>query len=270
MLSSRVKSVLIFVPLILAVIAIGGVVYDIFFLAVILVGAREYHRLLKTMGYYSSLSLLIVTAAIFIIQRMILPAFFSELALTIAVTANAIMALLRYERGDSQAALLFALHLAGSVYLGWLGSYFISIRHLPNGAFWTLIAFVIIWLVDMCAYFVGTKYGRRKMSFRLSPKKTWEGFAAGVVGGVASGLLLSLLLRLWLPGFFFYKGIILGLMISVLTPIGDVFISMLKRIAGVKDSGNLIPGHGGVLDRIDTWMCAMMIAYYLILLFGAG
>lgn len=270
MLSSRVKSVLVFVPLILAMIALGGVVYDLFFLAVILVGACEYHRLLKTMGYYSSLPLLLVTVAIFIIQRMFLPAFYSELSLMIALTANAVMALLRYEQGDSQAALLFALHLAGSVYLGWLGSYFISIGHLPNGAYWTLIAFVIIWLVDMCAYFIGTKYGSRKMSLRLSPKKTWEGFAAGVAGGVVGGLLLSLLLRPWLPGFFFYKGIILGLLIGGLTPIGDVFISMLKRIAGVKDSGNLIPGHGGVLDRIDTWMWAMMMAYYLILLFGAG
>ena len=268
MLSSRIKSILVFVPLIVAIIAIGGVVYDLFFLVVILLGARELHRLFKTMGYYSSLPLLMASMTLFVLQRMFLGTFFIEVVLLAVITANVIMALGRYEKGDSQAALSFAMQLSGSLYLGWLGAYFISIRHLPNGGFWTLAIFVIIWLIDMCAYLIGVRWGKHKISPRLSPKKSWEGFAAGLAAGALTGILLSLILRRWLPEFYLYKGLILGLVIAVLTPIGDVFISMLKRIAGVKDSGMLIPGHGGILDRIDTWMWAAMLGYYLLMLLG--
>ncbi|MGB4595392.1 MAG: phosphatidate cytidylyltransferase [Anaerolineaceae bacterium] len=270
MLSTRIKSILVFVPLILAVIAIGGVAYDLFFLVVILLGARELHRLFKTMGYYSSLPLLMGCSGLFVLQRMLFPAFFSDIVLLIVIVANAIMALVRYEKGDNQAALSFAMHVAGSLYLGWLGAYFISLRHLANGGFWTLVIFVIIWLIDMFAYLIGVRWGKHKLSPRLSPKKSWEGFAAGVVAGALTGILLSFILKPWLPEFHLYKGLILGLVIAVVTPIGDVFISMLKRIAGVKDSGMLIPGHGGILDRIDTWMWAAMLGYYLLILLGTS
>ena len=270
MLGNRVKSILVFVPLILALIFIGGVVYDLFFLAVILMGAKELHRLFKTMGYYSSLPLLIGCTGLFVLQRMFFPAQYSDIVLLIVIVSTAIMALLRYEKGDNQAALSFAMHVAGSLYLGWLGAYFISIRHLPNGLFWALVVFVIIWLIDMCAYFIGVRWGKHKLSPRLSPKKSWEGFAAGVAAGVLTGILLSLLLRRWLAEFYLYKGVLIGLVIALVTPLGDVFISMLKRIAGVKDSGTLIPGHGGILDRIDTWMWAAMLEYYLVLLLGTS
>lgn len=270
MLSSRVKSALVFIPLILAIIAVGGVIYDLFFLAVILLGTRELHKLFKTMGYFSSLPLLMGCTGLFVLHRMLFPAFFSDLVLLVIIVANAIMALIRYEKGDNQAALSFAMQVAGSLYLGWLGAYFISVRHLLNGGFWALVVFVIIWMIDMCAYFIGVRWGKHKLSPRLSPKKTWEGFVGGVLAGVLTGLLLSLILRRWLPDFHLYKGLLLGLVIALLTPMGDVFISMLKRVAGVKDSGTLIPGHGGILDRIDTWMWAMMLGYYLILLLGTA
>jgi len=268
MLGSRVKSILVFVPLILVLIAVGGLVYDLFFLAVILLGVKEYDRLLKTMGYYSSLLMLLCCTGIFVLQRIFFGIAFVDVALLVVIVANTIMALVRYEKGDNQAALSFAMHIAGSLYLGWLGAYFISLRHLPNGGLWALVVFVIIWLIDMCAYFIGVRWGKHKLSPRLSPKKSWEGFAAGVAAGALTGLLLSLILRRWLPGFFLYKGLIIGLVIAVVTPIGDVFISMLKRVAGVKDSGMLIPGHGGILDRIDTWMWAVMLGFYMVTLLG--
>ena len=270
MLGSRIKSILVFVPLILVFIAIGGVIYDLFFLAVILLGARELHRLLKSMGYFSSPVLLMACTGLFVLQRMFFPMQYADIVLLTVISTNAIMALVRFEKGDNQAALSFAMHVAGSLYLGWLGAYFISIRHLPNGGFWALVVFVIIWLIDMCAYFIGVRWGKHKLSPRLSPKKSWEGLAAGVAAGALTGILLSLILRRWLPEFYLYKGFLLGLVIALITPIGDVFISMLKRIAGVKDSGMLIPGHGGILDRIDTWMWAMMLGYYLILLLGTA
>jgi phosphatidate cytidylyltransferase len=105
------------------------------------------------------------------------------------------------------------------------------------------------------------------MSLRLSPRKTWEGYLGGVIFAVLSGLILSLALRLVLPELALWEGAVMGLVIAWLTPFGDLFISMLKRAAGVKDSGTLIPGHGGILDRADTWLWAMMLGYYLVLAF---
>ena len=102
-----------------------------------------------------------------------------------------------------------------------------------------------------------------------SKRVSWMiwGLLAGLVTGVLVGVLLSTILQNKLPGLNPIEGALIGLLIGLVTPFGDVFISLLKRVAGVKDSGNVIPGHGGILDRIDTWIWAMMVGYYLIILF---
>ena len=130
-----------------------------------------------------------------------------------------------------------------------------------------MVTLALVWMADLGGYIFGTKWGKHKMSLRLSPRKTWEGYLGGVIFAVLSGLILSLALRLVLPELALWEGAVMGLVIAWLTPFGDLFISMLKRAAGVKDSGTLIPGHGGILDRADTWLWAMMIGYYLVQLF---
>jgi len=119
---------------------------------------------------------------------------------------------------------------------------------------WVLLAFVLAWANDISAYFAGRFLGRHKMFPRVSPKKTWEGFAGGMAGSVAGALATRALdlagdLRIS-PG----DAVALGLVAAVLGPVGDLAESMLKRAAGVKDSGKLLPGHGGLLDRIDALM----------------
>src|SRR5512138_2760525 len=115
---------------------------------------------------------------------------------------------------------------------------------------WVILAFVVTWANDTFAYFAGHSFGRHKLFERISPKKTWEGFAGGVVGSVAGALVVRALLMTDLlgPG----AAIVIGLGAAVLGPLGDLCESMVKRAAGVKDSGKIIPGHGGLLDRIDA------------------
>jgi phosphatidate cytidylyltransferase len=124
-----------------------------------------------------------------------------------------------------------------------------AVRMLPEGGWWVVAALVITWANDTAAYFAGRFLGRHKMYPLVSPNKTWEGFAGGVVGAVA-GLFI-------MRQFFFSElavtdCLVLGALGSVLGPVGDLSESMLKRAYGVKDSGRIIPGHGGMLDRIDA------------------
>jgi phosphatidate cytidylyltransferase len=130
-----------------------------------------------------------------------------------------------------------------------------------------LLVLSAVWIADSGAYFIGRAFGKHKLSPRLSPKKTWEGYLGGVLTGTIGTALMALLfmnlagpdttIALW-------KGALLGLILSVLTTLGDLGESMFKRQVGVKDSSNLIPGHGGVFDRIDSWLWAVAIGYYVI------
>ena len=125
----------------------------------------------------------------------------------------------------------------------------------------TFVLFTLIWSSDGFAYFAGRMFGKHKMAPKISPKKTWEGFA----GGVICTLILGFFIEQNMPEL---RGnwILVGLLVSIFAPLGDLVESQLKRTFGVKDSGNIIPGHGGVLDRLDSFiLCAPVIYLYFIL-----
>jgi phosphatidate cytidylyltransferase len=175
--------------------------------------------------------------------------------------------LICYERGRDQAATDFAVTLAGALYLGWLGGYLVSLRNLPEGTWWLLLVLPSVWLADSGAYFIGRSYGRRKLSPRLSPQKTWEGYLGGILVGVPGTAGLVYLWQIWAgPEFTIspVQGALLGLLLSGLPTLGDLGESMIKRQAGAKDSSSLLPGHGGVFDRIDSWLWAAAIGYHFI------
>lgn len=123
--------------------------------------------------------------------------------------------------------------------------------------------FVIVWAGDIAAYFVGLLFGRHKLAPHVSPGKSWEGAAAGLVAGGIAGVLAA-------PGFGLgaAAGLTLGTVTSVAAQVGDLFESALKRRAGVKDSGGLLPGHGGVLDRFDAAFFAAPVAYLALKMWG--
>ncbi|PJJ99067.1 phosphatidate cytidylyltransferase [Lysobacteraceae bacterium NML91-0213] len=127
----------------------------------------------------------------------------------------------------------------------------------PAGAGWLLVALMIVWAADSGAYFAGRKFGKRKLAPRISPNKTVEGLLGGIVAGLVVALVGALLLgtpatQLW--------GVLLVAVIAVLfSVVGDLFESLLKRQVGMKDSGSLIPGHGGLLDRVDGVIAALPV-----------
>jgi phosphatidate cytidylyltransferase len=131
------------------------------------------------------------------------------------------------------------------------------------GAAWIALVLMTTWGQDVCAYFVGKRWGRRRMAPSLSPRKTWEGAAGGMVGALAGAFvalaLFGLPLSLWATT-------LIGIAAGIVGPIGDLSESFIKRQAGLKDAGTLIPGHGGVLDRIDSLLFTAPTVYMLALL----
>ena len=165
------------------------------------------------------------------------------------------------------AAALFARRLAqepvdaayGVLYLGWPAILLIWLRdtHDVVGLNWTMLVFVVAWSSDVLAYMAGSLIGGPKLWPRFSPNKTWAGFTAGLIGGSATGLILTSLLDFGLPHPAW--GALLGLFGALATMAGDLWESALKRRFGVKDAGSIIPGHGGLLDRVDGMMFAVVV-----------
>jgi len=123
---------------------------------------------------------------------------------------------------------------------------------------WTSMALLGTWIADSAAYAFGKRFGKRKLAPRLSPNKTVVGYVAGLVGGTALLIIVGMELGLPASGM-----VLLGLLSAGVSPLGDLGISLLKRTAGVKDSGTFLPGHGGALDRIDSLVWSVAFAYYL-------
>lgn len=271
MLSQRVKAALIFVPLVLILMYFGGWLFNLFITGVLLAAGFEYARLFRIKGLQLYLPLILAGILLLVIQSWFFTHQYTEYLLTFLIFLAVLTALIQYELGDINAAFNFGLHLSGILYIGWIGAFMIILRALPDGRGWMLTALPATWLADSGAYFIGRWLGKSKMAPRLSPKKTWAGFIGGVLTGVLSGFLLVLLWRAvgWLPQLTpLWQGAIMGLVLAVLTPMGDLIISLFKRTVGVKDSSNIIPGHGGILDRIDTWIWAAMIGFYAVMIFS--
>jgi phosphatidate cytidylyltransferase len=139
--------------------------------------------------------------------------------------------------------------LLGSLYLGYLLPQWSSLFRLPHGRAWVFFVLVVIMVGDVCAYFVGRRFGTKKLAPDISPGKTVEGAVGYVLGSVLAGYLMGISLAM---GPSWIELVILSALLSVLGQVGDLFESWIKRAFAVKDSGRLLPGHGGLLDRLDS------------------
>jgi phosphatidate cytidylyltransferase len=171
----------------------------------------------------------------------------------VAVAAMVLLAATLFRPGGLEHAPARASSAALAwLYCGFLCASVVAVR-MRFGFGWVVMSFVVTWMNDTFAYFAGRFLGRHKMLPRISPKKTWEGFAGGFGGSIVGALvLLAIFPAGWLPSLTVGGCFVLGGVAAVVGPVGDLAESMLKRAAGVKDSGKLIPGHGGLLDRIDA------------------
>lgn len=147
--------------------------------------------------------------------------------------------------------------IVGILYVGWLLSYLVALR-LDAGRDWVFFALFTIFGSDTLAYFIGRALGRHHLAPSISPNKTWEGAVGGVVGAIVVSLLFVIFTSLPLN---YAQAVILGLLVSIFGQFGDLVESLLKRNTGVKESGTLLPGHGGFLDRIDSVVFAGVVVY---------
>jgi phosphatidate cytidylyltransferase len=158
-----------------------------------------------------------------------------------------------------------ALTVFGAVYAGFMLSHLVLMRALPDGRWYVITLFASVWASDVGAYFAGTALGRHKMAPDVSPGKSWEGAVAGGLAATATWMIARYFIRgdvslLWFT--------IVGVGVAVAAIVGDLVESRIKREAGAKDSGDLLPGHGGFLDRFDSVIAASVVAYYLLVWAG--
>ena len=193
-------------------------------------------------------------------------AYFGTLGLTAVVTVLVVASLLWHVAFRQIRAVDTAVTVFGVVYIGFTLSHLVLVRMLDSGTVLLLATLFSVWLADILAYFVGSTVGRHKLAPRISPNKTWEGFVGGLVAS----------LGVWTLTFYVTDTeialvwhLVTGAVVAVAALTGDLAESRLKREFGVKDSGTLLPGHGGFLDRIDGLILVSVGAYYLLLWGGA-
>ena len=147
----------------------------------------------------------------------------------------------------------------GIFYVAILFSFQIAIRMGTNGRQWLVFLYFVIWASDIGAYSIGIPFGKHRLYEKVSPKKSIE----GLIGALTASAGMALLCRIWfMPPLGLWEAVMLGLALASVGTLGDLTESLLKRAAGVKDSGNLIPGHGGILDRMDSMMFAAPVLFY--------
>jgi len=230
-------------------------------LAVVTVGLlawRELVAMLRLKGYLPFARLGAMLIVFFVLLPYLLPSALFLGAFTLILMASLIYSL--YQAHPAPAT-DWALTFGGAAYLGLLLGHFPLLRSLPNGFWWLAIAILATWINDTAAYFVGSLWGRSKLFVRISPKKTWEGFFGGLVVTVLLGIWPF---ATWLgigPGW----GALLGVTVAIVATYGDLAESIWKRQSGVKDSGQLIPGHGGMFDRLDSLLFIVPALYYFAL-----
>lgn len=255
MLRTRVISAGVLLALVAAPAYMGGWLFWALVALIGVLGAWEYVHLLRQGGYQPSQMLAIILTLALIVQARWPEALPLPLLLTLIIWGSFLATL--WHRAP-QPVSDWALTLAGALYLGWSLRHVVLLRELPTGLAWLLLAALIVWAADVSAYFTGRALGRHPWWPRHSPKKSWEGFA----GGALAATVVAALAGPALLGLHWLEAAALGLVIGLVAPLGDLDESMIKRQVGAKDSGRLIPGHGGVLDRIDTLLIAIPLVFY--------
>ncbi len=266
MLRSRVLSAIVLIPLVFGLTYAGGWwLAGALFIAAVR-AAYELFLLMEKAGYRPSLP-----AAAIVIALLLLAARFPDqhllgLVLAVSVMGTLTWQLLRPPQGHPTQS--WALTLGAALWLGWLIGHFVLLRDLSPpfdlgaGTRWLVLMFLVTWINDSAAYFVGKALGKHSCAPYLSPKKTWEGTVGGWIGGVAATMLLGY----GLVGLPWLHGLVLGALVATVAPFGDLAKSMVKRQMGVKDFSDLIPGHGGMFDRIDSLLFVAPVVYYYVTL----
>ena len=279
---SRIVSGIIAIALALALTVVGGWYYTLAFGVLIYLGQLEYFQLVRAKGILPAAKTTLVVSQALLALSTIAP----NLADAVFPVAGTFICFYLLFQPKFATIADISASIMGLFYGGYLPSYWVRLRslgtiehsNLPLWGYWpeqwtnlqalpqgltaTLLAFCCIWAADIGAYTFGKFFGRTRLS-DISPKKTVEGAVFGVFGSIAVAIAGSW----WLDWSGWpLTGFALGLLIGIASLLGDLTESMMKRDAGVKDSGQLIPGHGGILDRADSYVFTAPLVYYFVTL----
>lgn len=266
MLSKRIISAAIII-LVCALVAYWGEwIFSIFLIGILTISSWEYHQMFIKHQYSPSIFLLMLSPTALCLAQTL---FSISSVLAVFITffiATILFSIVQYERGDKKAVINFAFTISGISFIALLGSFLIALRNMPNGLAWTFLTIPAISAGDIGAYFIGCAFGKHKITPIVSPNKSWEGFIGGTLCTILYSLTYGYLIHPHVPEISVINSMVIGLLLGLTSPISDLFESMIKRFLGEKDSSNLIPGHGGVFDRIDTWLIGGAASYYLVIL----
>jgi phosphatidate cytidylyltransferase len=258
----RVLTALVGIPLILFLVWQGGLLLLAFIGLVMILGVLEMTNLLQNLKLTPNVPLTICGLMLLLGVVYLNEPHWVGLTLTMILLTHLLLMLKNYPHytpADGAAGLFITLYLGLLIYL-----YLISL--LPQGHHWLFMLLIGTWASDTMAYFFGRTFGKHKLTPVLSPKKTWEGAIAGLLGSVVAVYIYSIVFKP-IVSMSVLTIILLGLLISISSQVGDLIESTLKRQAKIKDSGNIIPGHGGVLDRFDSMLLSAPMVYYFVLVF---
>ncbi len=260
----RVITALAFIPVLLAVAWFGNPWLSIVVAFAALLGAFEFYKLANAAGWQPFTILGIVFILLFSLN-----AHFGDVGTTpFLISGVVILSLIRllWCADKGKAFTNWAWTIGGIFYIGWTMSHFILLRGLEDGRSWVMLTLLVTFASDTSAYFVGRAWGRKRMVPAISPGKTWEGAVGGVAGAMIAVVILEGVgANLFVLNRIGHGGLILlGFLISIFAQLGDLAGSMLKRTAGVKEAGKLIPGHGGLLDRLDSLIFTVVLVYYYV------
>jgi len=240
-----------------------GFPFFIIVITIALLGLKELDSIAHKRGYRPSYILASLLTLYFIVITVYdihcFNYYIENIIITFIIMITFIFQLLKKDYSKILAEL--SITIFGSIYLGYLLAFILKIKDLPNGNYYLISLLIITWANDTGAYLIGTKFGKNKIFPKISPKKAIEGSIGGIIFSIAG----TFALKDWL-NINFNELLSLGLIIAITAQMGDLFESALKRGSGVKDSGTLIPGHGGILDSLDSLIFTAPVFYYCITL----
>lgn len=272
MLLPRFLTAVIGVPLVVLSIWWGQLPFFILFFGISLLALYEFFSLAEeagwpvmkklglTLGAALSLSIFLFGTKMGFARALRPEVFFTPAVISAVLIFLLVVPLFLSDRENS--FIRIGLTLLGIFYVVWGLSHLFLIRDLrPEGKACAFFLFLVIWALDVGAYAGGTKFGKNKLLEHVSPKKTWEGVLTGTIAAVLTAVICK---AAFIPSFSNARAVCLGLFIAVLAQVSDLSESLFKRNVGVKDSGNLLPGHGGLLDRFDSFLLTAPAYYYLL------
>jgi phosphatidate cytidylyltransferase len=271
MLKHRVITAAVGVPLIMLAIWFGDPWpwFTLLIAAAALAGTYEFYH----MAAFDRREPLLYLGLLWALALVLSPHYRNLDVLPIVITAAMLISLifLLLHSSREKAFRDWAWTIVGALYVGWMLSYWLGLRGLSDGRNWVYLAMLTTFANDTGAYFIGRARGKHKLAPAISPAKTWEGAIGGLISAIVAAIVIAMILKLislklGAPFIFkYWQIILLAFFVSLFAQLGDLVESLLKRNMGVKESGDLLPGHGGILDRFDSLIFVGAVVYYYVI-----